>query len=63
MVDGSRCPSVTELESSVQAGTVRPHRSLNLVAPDAPLGPRLGHGEVICRRRLDGLINEYTRAA
>jgi putative transposase len=41
----------------------RPHRSLNLVAPDAPLGPRLGHGEVICRRRLDGLINEYTRAA
>jgi hypothetical protein len=41
----------------------RPHRSLNLVAPDAPLGARLGHGEVICRRRLDGLINEYTRAA
>jgi transposase InsO family protein len=41
----------------------RPHPSLNLVAPDAPLEPRLGHGEVICRRRLHGLINEYTHAA
>ena len=41
----------------------RPHRSLNLVGPDAPAGPRLGHGEVICHRRLDELINEYTRAA
>jgi transposase InsO family protein len=41
----------------------RPHRSLDLVAPDAQLGPELTHGEVVRRPRLNGLINEYTRAA
>jgi putative transposase len=41
----------------------RPHRSLDLVAPDARAGPQPGHGAIVRRRRLDGLINEYTRAA
>ena len=39
---------------------VRPHRSLGLQPPRGA-GPALPRGEVVRRRRLGGLLNEYER--
>jgi transposase InsO family protein len=41
----------------------RPHRSLDLSAPEPARGPKDASGAVIRRRRLGGIVNEYTRAA
>jgi putative transposase len=42
----------------------RPHRSLGLLPPrGSPALPAEGGGRVVCRTRLDGLINEYSRQA
>jgi transposase InsO family protein len=40
----------------------RPHRGLDLEIPDAP-PQRPGDGPVICRPRLGGVLNEYSRLA
>ncbi len=42
----------------------RPHRGLELRAPRGPtVIPAATGGEVVCRTRVHGLINEYSRQA
>ena len=41
----------------------RPHRGLDLSSPEPRRAPELTTGVVTRRRRLSGVVNEYTRAA